>query len=214
MDWLNTLREIEDSLLAQFDCDIWERGLYYYLLRRTHVEGAAEQTIPLSEISAALRCSDFQSRKTIRSLAQKGCIELQQTRAGQRVRVFLPNELELSDCVCDEQPVDIEDINFYVERRYVEALINRESGQCFYCLREITIESCELDHVISQMRGDGHGYRNNVASCHECNTKKQGMDPIDHLRRLFRNGLLSQCEFAERRQDLKDLQDGKLIPPI
>jgi hypothetical protein len=112
MNWQSELKEIEDRLFPHFQCNIWERGLYYYLLRRTHLIGEVEQTITLSEMSVALRCSDFQSRKTIRSLAQKGCIELEQTRNGHRVRVFLPNELDLPTATPKQEPIDIEHITF------------------------------------------------------------------------------------------------------
>ena len=44
MNWQSELKEIEDRLLPHFQCDIWERGLYYYLLRRTHLNGEPEHT--------------------------------------------------------------------------------------------------------------------------------------------------------------------------
>lgn len=214
MDWQEIYKDIEDKLLPHYQCDIWERGLYYYLLGQTRVRGLESITVPLSQISNALRCSDFQSRKTIRSLADKGCIELEQTRLGHFVKVLLPSELSLPEKATEETAIDIETIDFYKNRQYLPALLKRERGQCFYCLRDINEGSCELDHVESQLNGGGNSYRNIVASCHQCNTKKQGGSAEDHIRQLFRKGLLSEKEFEGRLSALEALKDGQLQPEI
>lgn len=214
MDWQETYKDIEDRLLPHYQCDIWERGLYYYLLRKSRIRGLESATVPLPQISNALRCSDSQSRKTIRSLAEKGCIELEQTRLGHFVKVFLPSELPLPDQSTEEIPIDIEIIDFYKNREYLSALLKRERGQCFYCLREIKEDSCELDHVGSQLNGGGNGYRNIVASCHQCNTKKQGGSAEDYIRQLFRKSLLSDKEFEGRLHALEALRDGQLKPEV
>lgn len=214
MDWQEIYKDIEDKLLPHYQCDIWERGLYYYLLGQSRVRSLESVTVPLSKISNALRCSDFQSRKTIRSLADKGCIELEQTRLGHSVKVLLPSELSLPEQLTEDTPIDIETIDFYKNRQYLPALLKRERGQCFYCLREIDEISCELDHVESQLNGGGNSYRNIVASCHQCNTKKQGGSAEDHIRQLFRKELLSEKEFECRLHALEALRDGQLKPEI
>lgn len=163
MDWQEIYKDIEDKLLPHYQCDIWERGLYYYLLGQTRVRGLESITVPLPQISNALRCSDSQSRKTIRSLANKGCIELEQTRRGHFVKVLLPSELSLPEKATEETAIDIETIDFYKNRQYLPALLKRERWQCFYCLRDINEGSCVLDHVESQLNGGGNSYRNIVA---------------------------------------------------
>jgi hypothetical protein len=214
MDWEATLKDVEDKLLPHFQCDIWERGLYYYLLRNTRLNGLEAATIPLSQISSALHCSDFQSRKTIRSLAEKGCIELDQTRQGHFVRVFLPSELTLPIAKNEELKVNIEEIDFYKNRVYLGVLLKREQERCFYCLREIAEDSCELDHVVSQLNGGNNTYRNIVASCHQCNTRKQGGSAEDYIRQLYRKDLLSDVELETRIHALEALKDGRLKPDI
>jgi 5-methylcytosine-specific restriction endonuclease McrA len=87
-------------------------------------------------------------------------------------------------------------------------------GRCFYCLREVNKETCELDHVESQLNGGGNNYQNIVASCHQCNTKKQGSRAEDHIRQLFRKGLLSENEFETRLHTIELLKDGQLKPEI
>lgn len=214
MDWQEIYKDIEDKLLLHYQCDIWERGLYYYLLGQSRIRGLESITVPLPQISNALSCSDFQSRKTIRSLADKGCIELEQTRLGHFVKVLLPSELSLPEQSTEETSIDIETIDFYKSREFLPSLLQRERGQCFYCLRDMNEISCELDHVESQLNGGGNGYRNIVASCHQCNTRKQGGSAEDHLRKLFRKGLLSEKEFEGRLHALEALRDGHIKPEI
>ena len=123
MELLPILIEIEDKLLPYFHCDIWERGLYYYLFRRTHLNGNESATIPLSSIATALGCSEWQARKSIRQLAQKGCIDLEQTRKGQKVKVLLPNQLEIPDISNENADVDIENLDFFSNRVYIRGTI-------------------------------------------------------------------------------------------
>jgi 5-methylcytosine-specific restriction endonuclease McrA len=110
--------------------------------------------------------------------------------------------------------VDIEEIDFYSDRRYLAALMDREGRRCFYCLLEITEENCELDHVVSQLYGGSNDYRNIAATCHGCNTRKQQSAADDFLRLLLRRGLLSEDEFSNRLNALVALKEGKLAPHL
>lgn len=214
LDWSQVLKDIEDVLLPHFECDIYERGLYIYLVRHTRLAGQESETIPLPTIAAALRCSEWQARKTIRSLSAKGCIELDQTRRGHSVKVLLPHELDIVAETKTPDTVDIEALDFYRERRYLAALLARERNRCFYCLSEVTEDSCELDHVVSQLNGGDNSYRNIVVSCHRCNTHKQGNDAEDYLRSLYRRSLLSVQEFEGRLHALVALREGDLKPVV
>ena len=214
MDWQVVYKGIEDRLLVPHQCSIWERGLYYYLLGQSRVRGLDSATIPLSQMANSLRCSEWQCRKTIRSLAEKGWIELEQTRQGHCVRVLLPDELALPEEIKEEVPIDIETVDFFKDRHHLPALLKREQGRCFYCLREINDDSCNLDHVIPQMNGGKNGYRNIVASCHQCNSSKQERTAEDLLRELFRKGHLSEKELEGRLHALHALMDGHLKPNI
>ena len=71
LDWQKNLKEIEDVLVPYFQFDIYERGMYGYLFNQTRVRGLEFATIPLSTISSALGCSDWQSRKTFVSWQTK-----------------------------------------------------------------------------------------------------------------------------------------------
>lgn len=214
MDWQIVLKDIEDKLIPHYHCDIWERGLYYFLLRHTRLIGLEAATVALPAISKALNCSESKSREAIRALGEKGCIELQQTRKGHYVKVLLPDELPLPRAEKELPTEDIEVIDFYKNREHIGPLLKREQYRCFYCLREIKEDSCELDHVVSQLNGGDNGYRNIVASCHQCNTKKQGGGAEDYVRQLYRRALLSEEEFEGRINALEALKEGRIKPEI
>ena len=106
----------------------------------------------------------------------------------------------------------MEFLDFFSNRRFVAALLAREDSRCFYCLKGIRTESCELDHVISQANGRDNSYRNIACSCHECNTTKQSQAAADFVRSLYRKGVLSQPELEHRLAALEQLRAGKLVP--
>jgi len=176
--------------------------------------GLETATIALPAISKALNCSESKSREAIRSLSDKGCIELQQTRKGHYVKVLLPDELPLPSNERELPAEDIETIDFFKNREHLGPLLRREQYRCFYCLREIKEGSCELDHVVSQLNGGGNSYRNIVASCHQCNTKKQGGSAEDYVRQLYRKVLLSEEEFESRISAIEALREGRIKPEI
>lgn len=214
IEWQKIYCEIEDDLIPHLRMDVWEKSLYYFLLRKTRLVGQEKTTIPLSAIKEAIGCSEWQSRKSIRSLAKKGCLELKQTRHGHCVKVHLPHELTFPPTSPEKEQINIEEIDFFKNRIYLGPIIRREKNRCFYCLRDISADSCELDHVVSQLEGGGNGYRNIVASCHICNTKKQGQGASDFFRKLYRMGLLNEDEFEERKSTLGKLVGGQLVPDI
>jgi adenine-specific DNA methylase len=107
-----------------------------------------------------------------------------------------------------------DEIDFFKGREYLDALIRREQSACFYCLSEISPENCELDHVVSQLKGGNNSYKNIVATCHKCNTTKQGASAEDYLRGLCRKGMLSENEFEGRLSALKALRQGDLQPDL
>ena len=211
MDWVKALLDVEDIIIPHYNFDIYERGLYLYLLNQTRLRGHEGKSIPLSKISGALNCSEWQARKTIRQLSEKGCIELEQTRKGHFVKVFIASELGIQQFTEDEI-VDLDELDFFKNRDYVSQILTREDGKCFYCLSYIKTENCELDHVVSQIDGGDNSYRNIVASCHKCNTRKQGMNAEDYLRSIYRKGLLSEGEFEGRLSALESLKNGDLKP--
>jgi hypothetical protein len=126
---------------------------------------------------------------------------------------MLPSEIEgVIPAVAPAPAVDLETLDFFNGRRFVGVLLDREGNRCFYCLKSIRPDSCELDHAVSRINGADHSYRNIVASCHDCNTSKQASGPGDFLRTLYRKNRLSAAELEERLAMLEQLQSGKLVP--
>ena len=211
-DVKSLISEIEDLLFPQRGMDVYERSLYYHLIRHTQLIGRESRLFSLPALAAAIGVSETKVRETIRSLESKGCVELERSQRGHLVHVRTPEDLGLALPETAEEIPDLEALDFYSGRRYVDALLAREDDRCFYCLAALKADSCVLDHVRSQADGGGNSYRNIVAACHSCNSKKQGVVAEDYLRILYRQSLLSEAEFASRLEALEAIREGRLIP--
>jgi 5-methylcytosine-specific restriction endonuclease McrA len=56
-------------------------------------------------------------------------------------------------------------------------LFNAQSGECVYCDIKMTLDlghshTATIDHIVPLSKGGLRDTFNEVASCHECNTKK------------------------------------------
>lgn len=216
MDWERIQSEIEDLLFPQRDLDVWERVVYYHLLRQTRTIGIEQALVAIQPLSIALRVGQTKVRDALRSLNAKGCIKIEK-RSGQGhfIRVLLPEELGLTEPGNESASnLNLDTLDFFTGRKYVAALLQRERGRCFYCLRSVDVQGCVLDHATPQVNGGDHSYRNVVVSCHECNSRKQGGDAADFLRGLYRRAVLSATELEERIASLEKLQNGGLVPPL
>ena len=85
-------------------------------------------------------------------------------------------------------------------------LLDRQSGSCFYCEREITFyrkkpNSLEIDHRIPISRGGGDSVENLVASCRQCNSLKANLTDEE-----FRK------KFAA--SELRERHDSRLAKPL
>ena len=214
LDLTTALKQCEDHLFPRMQLSTRERALYYHLLRHTHAEGKSSALFALLPLAQALGVAESSAREDIRSLNEKGCIRIEdRSRQGHLVRVLLPSEIEgVIPAVAPAPAVDLETLDFFNGRRFVAALLDREGHRCFYCLKSIRADSCELDHAVSRINGADHSYRNIVTSCHDCNTSKQASAPADFLRTLYRKNRLSAAELEERLAMLEQLQSGKLVP--
>lgn len=216
MDLLREFKNIEDYLIPKLKLDPIERSLYYCLLRHTRVVGKEKSVFGILTLSKKSGISEPTVRERIRILNEKGCIKIEtRTREGHLVRVLLPEEIGgVVPRPSESVTLSIGEIDFYTNRTYVKALVERENGQCFYCLRKIDDKTCSLDHVVAQAEGIDHSFRNVVACCHDCNSKKTAQDAGEFLRLNYRGGLLSALNLQERLATLKKLQLGELVPRI
>ncbi len=210
-----TLKQCEDFLFPSKQMSLRERGIYYHLLRHTRLVGKETGLFAIDPLAAALGVSSS-IREDLRSLHERGCIRIEdKSRNGHLIRVLLP--AEMPGVVREAQPteaVDLDTVDFFSNRRYLPELLARENHACFYCLRNVGQDNCELDHVVARAVGTDNSYRNIVVSCHGCNTTKQAREPDAFLRSLYRAGVLSQQELEERLSRLGQLQAGALKPDI
>jgi HNH endonuclease len=208
------IKQCEDCLFPTLKFSVRERVLYYHLLRHTYFEGKPAALVAILPLANAMGVAESSAREDIRSLNERGCIKIEdRSRNGHLVRVLLPEEIE--GVVPKGTPVtgiDLSGLDFFSGRRFLSALLAREDGRCFYCLKGIRSQSCELDHVVSLANGKDHSYRNMVCSCHECNTTKQAQMAPDFVRALYRKGVLSQAELEDRLSAVERLQAGQLVP--
>lgn len=215
MDWEHTIRDIEDRLFPSLHLDVWERVVYYHLLRRSRVEGLDVTTIGILLLAEAVGVSETRIRETIRALHDKGCVRIEDRSAkGHTVRLLLPAEIPSLAGPLKPQLPQVEEIDFYTNRKHVVELLAREKSRCFYCLRVLTVEQCALDHVSAQANGADHSFRNVVASCQSCNSLKQGEDAEAFLRSLYQRGVLGVRELEERLVNLASLRLGQLVPQV
>jgi hypothetical protein len=216
IEWPQVLAKIEDLLFPQLKLDAWERSLYYHLLRHTRLVGTSAGVFAVGPLSKALGISDFKTRGVLRSLHAKECIVIDdRSRQGHHISVALPHEIgSLLRTAAPADPIDIESIDFFTGRKYLAHVLDREEGCCFYCLRELTAETCELDHLAPQVTALNNSYRNVVASCHGCNKGKGSTSAADYLRNRYRSSLLSEQELQGRLAALEAVQAGHVKPVL
>jgi 5-methylcytosine-specific restriction endonuclease McrA len=214
--WDQVIGEIEDILAPQLHLDSWEHVVYYHLLRHTRLKGLPSGHFAVGALSKSLPLSDFKVREVLRSLHAKGCVRIEdRSRIGHLVSVFLPSEIQgLRRQSEEDATIDLASLDFFTGRRYVRALLARENNSCFYCLKAITVETCELDHLVPQAEKIDHSFRNVVASCHNCNKTKGSSSASDFVRQRYRSGVLSEEDLQNRLAALEAVQSGTLIPDV
>jgi hypothetical protein len=213
-DMLTTLKQIEDSLFPALKLDVWERVVYWHLFVRTRAIGQDSILLGVDPLATSTGISTTKLRETIRSMAEKGCIAIDdRSRSGHSLRVLLPREIPgLVVEPSGSAEADIETLDFFSGRQFLGSLLGREGNRCFYCLAAVRPETAVLDHCVAQMNGGDNSYRNIVVSCHTCNARKQAMQADEFLRLLYRDGVLSVADLKGRLDALSQLQAGRMVP--
>lgn len=204
--------------------DTYEQAVYLYIFRHSRLIGLDEVVIGFKSARTRMACgigsdgtpmSEASIYKKLASLEAKECIRIIQTEhRGQRLKLFLPREI--SGIVPPPETatsIDIEDMDFFGVAENRQKILEREDFRCFYTLKEIDSNSFVAEHVISRP-GGGNGYRNIVAASREANNIKGNMIAEDFMRKLFREGFLSEDELRGRLVALSDLKSGRLKPVV
>lgn len=123
-----TFALFQDHLAPRLD--VYEQAIYLYVLRHTRLEGQRESVFPFKSARRQLAFgvgkagsppSEAVVYEKVRSLQQKGCLKvLSSERAGTRIEVFLPDEIDgvLPRPATSPSYVDIEELDFFSVQAY------------------------------------------------------------------------------------------------
>ncbi len=224
VDLRKVVEQVQDFLAPRLDC--YEQMIYHYLFRHTRLDGRHQITVGTRTIQARIgagmgKQGSPPSQRVIsdklRTLERKGCIRIVERSAqGTALEVLLPHEIP--GVVVEAPQVskeDMETLDFFNDPDRRLALLRREGGHCFWCLRGITEANYSLDHVNPRSGPvEDHTYRNLVACCWECNSRKQATGAEEFLRRLYLEGLLSADDHQKRVEAIEALKSGRLVPVL
>jgi hypothetical protein len=212
--------EIQDFLAPTLDP--FEQMLYHYLFRHTYFSGNRKIVVPARSIGPKLGkgrkdASELARNnvpRKLRSLEEKRVIKIvRKTHEGTEVEVFLPHEIPgLIVVHTHEQEVDVESIDFFSTPENRARIIGRDEDKCRYCLRPIDSQNASIDHISPQTDGVSHSFRNLVAACFECNSRKHAQNADEFLRQNYRRGLLSDGELEDCIIYIKMVKAGKIVP--
>jgi 5-methylcytosine-specific restriction endonuclease McrA len=216
------LIQFQDYLSPKLDT--YEQAIYLYIFRHSRLIGLDEVTIGFKSARSRMACgigekgkpmSEGSAYMKLASLQEKGCVDVLRTNhAGKVIKLHLPKEI---DGVIPSEPltsvIDIESMDYFTVPENRLLLLKRENYRCFYTLQQLDESNFVVEHIVSRPTGD-NSYRNCVAACREANNKKGANRAEDYLRRLFREGFLSEAEFEDRIQCLERLKNGELKPEL
>jgi len=220
MDIREFIVQFHDYLAPRLDT--YEQAIYLYVFRHSRLLGLEEVTIGFKSARTRLATgigeggkpmSESSAYKKLASLEAKGCVTVVRTNhSGRLLRLHLPSEIDgLISEPLPEMALDLEAMDFFNIPENRALLLRREGNRCFYTLQQLDADNFIVEHVVSRPHGN-NSYRNCVAASREANNKKGSMSAEDFLRRLFREGFLSESEFEDRRQALAKLKAGELRP--
>jgi hypothetical protein len=221
VDLDNFIIDFQDYLAPRLDT--YEQAIYLYVFRHSRLIGKDEVVIGFRSARTRMALgigksstpiSDRSAYEKLRSLSQKGCIEIVASEySGQRIRLKLPREIP--GVVTEPKEIavqDLDEMDFFEVPENRALILERENHRCFYCLRTINSDNYVMEHVISRPEGN-NSYKNIVAACRECNNRKK-TSAEDLLRTLYRESFLDASELEDRLSHIERLRSGELKPEI
>lgn len=202
--------------------DVYEQAIYIYIVRHTFLNDVEEAVIGFKSArkkmafgtgKAGTPPSETIVYEKLRGLERKGFVTIVASeRTGTRIRLMSPFLNEGLRPKRHSSPyIEIENADFFENPSNRKLILKRECHRCFYCSAALDENNYVIEHVISRPLGD-NSFKNLVASCRQCNNRKDSSSAADFLRRIYRDGLLSQSELGERLSRLEQLQLGNLRP--
>jgi hypothetical protein len=222
IDAARVWKQYEDLLAPRLHFSRTDRTVYSHLLRHSRLEGKAKFRFSIAWLARGVGLSMKATRGSVRWLVARGVLDLieRNCRTQHVIRLRLPLEVKavLAELAGPPEPtkavMNIEEEDFLLRQILRRALHDRESGNCFYCMRRTGERNWCLDHVVPQAQGGGNSYRNLVSCCVECNSSKAERPAEEYLRELYRERRLDARELGGRLRALDDLAAGKLKPVL
>lgn len=214
LDYAQVCRDIEDYLVPHLKLGAGERALYYHLMRLSHAEGVRRAHVSKRVLARGIGCSTTTVNGHLRRLTQKGCVRIvERGLLGHVLEVLTPSEIPgcLAPAAAPEDG-DFEAADCFKNEKMRAAILRRERQACFYCLRPMATGAAVFDHVVASAQGGDNTWRNIVACCFECNSRKGEKSADELLRELYRAARLSDAEFDARLGALEALQAGQPSP--
>jgi HNH endonuclease len=224
-------KQLDDFVVPNLRLNVIDRAVYSHLLRHTRLECRHRLCFSQLWLAKGIGVCRNTARSSLRRLVDRGAVRLiENSYGGHLVEVLLPEEIRaaLPDSphralLCRSPKassklhaaaLSINELDFFATRSLRAAIYARERHLCFYCLRRLKKTTRCLDHVIAQMHSGGNSYRNLVACCMECNSRKAQKSAADFLCSLFRERRLTTRLLASRLRALEALTAGKLRPRL
>jgi len=222
MDLEAFIVEFQDHLAPRLDT--YEQAIYLYIFRHTRLLGITEATIGFKSARSRMACgigekgkpmSENTAYQKLSSLQQKGAIKILRTEhTGRLIKLNLPSEIQgIIPKPVPVKELDLEEMDFFEVPENRQKILERENRRCFYTLRPIDEKNFVVEHIVSRPTGD-NSYRNVVAASREANNRKSSMSAEDFLRKLFRDGFLSDAEFEGRIKMLSLIKAGEIKPKV
>jgi biotin operon repressor len=211
------LKAYFDLVFPQKELSPWERLILLSSFMANEGRCGEKFTAKLGKLAKLTGSSETSVRQYIRTLNDKGVIQIDGfDRSGYQLTLVPPLSIPGVAVVPPtlKKDIDLDSLDFYEGRRFVSALLARQGGTCFYSLRQIDDNSCELDHLVPQANGLNNSFRNIVCSTFEMNKRKGSLPADDFLREQYRSGFLSLNELEGQLEMLTQIQSGTLKPDV
>lgn len=192
---------LEDRLYPQRKLAPADRALYSHLLRHSRLVGRRRVRMTMGSLARGAGLCPSTARRRLKELERGGCVRVGPPgRRGIEVEVLLPEEILAQAAPAGPPPRRLA----YPDDALRRAVMAREGGRCFYCLRELKREGV-LDHVVPLAAGGRTEFANLAACCPGCNAGKGARQAEDWLRILWRRGRLSDAELDLRLAALRKM---------
>jgi hypothetical protein len=220
MDLKKIISEIQDCLTPILDT--YEQAIYHYIFRHTVLNDKREMYFSTRSAEIGFGSGNSSSKPSmstrstkLRTLEKKGAIKIiSRSNKGIKVQINLPHEIKGLITEEIETKINLNELNFYKDKKLLPVILKREGYRCFYTGRKIDENSCFLDHVLPKSSGGTDCYKNIVATCYDANSMKNDKDVDDFIRELYQEGLVNLEQLKQLKEKINKLKKGEIIPDV